>query len=85
MKFRPVEAALFYADRQTDGRRDLTKLIVAFRNFVNAPKKAISSCDIEHNKNYLNLFVKKVNRPANKHKLGIFRQGIPVMFKYTCK
>jgi hypothetical protein len=39
MKFRPVEAALFHADRQTDGRKDLTKLIVAFRNIVNAPKK----------------------------------------------
>jgi len=23
---------------QTDGRKDMTKLIVAFRNFVNAPK-----------------------------------------------
>ena len=25
---------------QTDGRTDVTKLIVAFLNFVNAPKKA---------------------------------------------
>jgi len=33
-KFRPVGAELFHADRRTD----TTKLIVAFRNFVNAPK-----------------------------------------------
>jgi hypothetical protein len=34
MKIRPVEAELFHADGQTD----MTKLIVAFRNFANAPK-----------------------------------------------
>jgi len=34
MKIPPVEAELFHADR----RQDMTKLIVAFRNFVNAPK-----------------------------------------------
>jgi hypothetical protein len=33
MKIRPVGAELFYADGQTD----ITKLIVAFRNFENAP------------------------------------------------
>jgi hypothetical protein len=33
MKIRPVEAKLFLADRRTD----ITKLIVAFRNFANAP------------------------------------------------
>ena len=32
---RPVGAELFHADRQTD----MTKLIVAFRNFPNVPKK----------------------------------------------
>ena len=34
MKIRPVGAELFHAD----GRTDMTKLIVAFRNFVDAPK-----------------------------------------------
>ena len=34
MKFRPVGAELFNAD----GRTDMTMLIVAFRNFANAPK-----------------------------------------------
>ena len=33
MNIRPVGAELFLAD----GRGDITKLIVAFRNFVNAP------------------------------------------------
>jgi hypothetical protein len=39
---RAVGAVLFRADGRTDGRTDgqaeMTKLIVAFRNFANAPK-----------------------------------------------
>jgi len=38
MKFCPVGAELFHADEQTYGLTDMTKLIVAFRNFENAPK-----------------------------------------------
>ena len=34
MKIRPVGAELFHAD----GRTDMTKLLVAFRNFANASK-----------------------------------------------
>ena len=34
MKIRPVEAMMFYADRQAD----MTKLRVAFHNFADAPK-----------------------------------------------
>jgi len=37
-KIRPVETELFLADKETDGRTDMTKLIVAFSNFANAPK-----------------------------------------------
>ena len=37
MKIRLVIAWLFRADRRTDGH--ITMLIVAFRNFMNAPKK----------------------------------------------
>jgi hypothetical protein len=37
MKIRQVEAELFHADRQTD----MMKLIVAFRNFVNALKNEL--------------------------------------------
>ena len=38
MKIRPVGAEMFRAERREDGRTDITKLIVAFRNFWNAPK-----------------------------------------------
>jgi hypothetical protein len=37
MKIRPVGAELLHADRRTD----MTKLIVAFSNFANAPKQYI--------------------------------------------
>jgi len=39
MKIRPVGAELFHAD----GRTDMTKLIVAFRYFVEAPKQRLLS------------------------------------------
>jgi Fe-S-cluster formation regulator IscX/YfhJ len=46
MKIRPVGAKLFHADgqtdRQTSGLTDMTKLIVAFRNFENAPENCES-------------------------------------------
>jgi hypothetical protein len=38
ISIRPVGVELFHADRQTDGRTDITKLIVAFRNFAQSPK-----------------------------------------------
>jgi hypothetical protein len=38
MKILPVQAELFHADRQADGQTEITKLIVTFRNFANAPK-----------------------------------------------
>jgi hypothetical protein len=41
MKIRPVGAELFHVDGQTDGQTDMTKLIVAFRKFTNAPKNGI--------------------------------------------
>jgi len=48
MKICPVGPKLFHAERQMegerdrriDGQRDGTKIIVAFRNFANANKKA---------------------------------------------
>ena len=39
MKIRSVGAELFPADRRTD----MTKVIVAFRNFANAPKNSTST------------------------------------------
>ena len=53
MKILLVEAELFHAD----GRTDMTKLIIAFRSFANAPKNAwkktiqlyqVSSCSQFH-------------------------------------
>jgi hypothetical protein len=42
---RPVGAELFHADGEKDGQADMTKLIVAFRNFANTPKsEEFSSC-----------------------------------------
>jgi len=45
MKIRSVGAELLHAcrqtDRQTDGRTGMTKLLVAFRNVVNAPQCSI--------------------------------------------
>jgi len=37
MKIRPVGAELFHADGQAHRQTYMTKLIIAFRNFVNAP------------------------------------------------
>jgi hypothetical protein len=38
IKIRPVEAELFHVNRRTYRWTDMTKLIVAFRNFANVPK-----------------------------------------------
>jgi hypothetical protein len=48
-------------DRRTEGRADTTKLIVAFRNFVNGPKKLITEGLLDVAKN----FVLEVKRPQN--------------------
>jgi hypothetical protein len=45
MKIRLVGPELFHADGRTDGRTDLTKLRVAYRNFSNAPKNRPGRCD----------------------------------------
>ena len=39
IRIRPIRAELFHAGGQKDRRTVLTKLIVAFRDFANAPKK----------------------------------------------
>jgi len=43
MKIRSVGGELFLTDRRMDGRTDMTKLVVAFRNFANAPIKGTRS------------------------------------------
>jgi len=44
MKIIPVEAELFYADGRTDVQAGMTKVIVIFCNFTNAPKNVIGFC-----------------------------------------
>jgi hypothetical protein len=46
MKIRPVGAELLH----TDGRTDMTKQIVAFRNFANAPKNSKEMQQLEGRK-----------------------------------
>jgi len=43
MKIRPVGAELFHADGRKAGWTDVTKQIVAFSNFSNAPKNYSSA------------------------------------------
>ena len=38
---RPAVAEFFHADRWTDRRTDMTKLVVALPNFANAPKNQL--------------------------------------------
>ena len=40
MKIRPAGAEFFHTDIRTDGRTDMTRLIVAFRNSAIARKKS---------------------------------------------
>ena len=41
MAMRSLGSELFHADGQTGGRKNLTKLIVAFSNFANVPKRLV--------------------------------------------
>ena len=43
MKFPPVGAETFLADRRSGGPTDMTKLIVAFHNFVNTPNNTVQT------------------------------------------
>jgi hypothetical protein len=45
MKIHPVRFELLHSDRGTDRQTDMTKLIVIFRNFADAPKNP-SDCRI---------------------------------------
>jgi hypothetical protein len=38
VKIRILGAELFHANRQKNGRTDMSRLIITFRNFANAPK-----------------------------------------------
>jgi len=55
MKIRPVGDELFHADAQTD----MTKLIVAFRNFANSPEivSYFSVCGRQLVENFLSALI----------------------------
>jgi hypothetical protein len=44
MKIHPEGAEMFLADGHTDGRTDMMKLIVTFRNFAKVPKNEAPFC-----------------------------------------
>jgi hypothetical protein len=44
LKIRPFEADLFQANKWAEGRTDMMKLIVAFRNTANVPQNWLHSC-----------------------------------------
>jgi len=44
MKISPVTAELYHENGRTGGQTDMTKLIVAFRNFASAPENQPLSC-----------------------------------------
>jgi hypothetical protein len=48
MKIHPVGTELFHEDRRTDRWTDVTKPIVAFRNFTSAPKMSEMVCSAMH-------------------------------------
>ena len=52
---------MFHEDGRTDGQADMTKLVVAFRNFTNAAKKETTLCV-----NYRNCLVDH-RKWASKH------------------
>ena len=73
---RPVAAELFHAGGRTDGRTDMTKSIVAFRNFANAPKNIPLSKEqfvITHRHIILQESKKKLDRSSTDQHLSMFR------------
>ena len=42
LKIRTMASQLFHADGHVDEQKDMTKLMVGFRNFANPPKMKIS-------------------------------------------
>jgi hypothetical protein len=45
MQFHRVEAEFFHGERRTEEKTDMTKLIVAFRNFDNPPPPLPKKCN----------------------------------------
>ena len=79
MKIRTIGAVLFHADRWKKERTDMTQLIVAFRNFANAPK------NIELRRKWLFFFKLNALIPIYfRPHLSVIR-FTSVLFKYRSK
>jgi hypothetical protein len=48
MKIRPAEAELLCTEGYTDRQTDMTKLIVAFYNFTNAPENVVTVYNVAY-------------------------------------
>jgi hypothetical protein len=59
IKIRPVGVELFHADG-----KDMTKLTVAIRNFVNAPKNC--TCHFVHDKSHFDLLGIELRPPRKR-------------------
>jgi predicted metal-dependent HD superfamily phosphohydrolase len=75
MKIRPVGAELFHEYRRMDRRTDMTKLIVAFLNFVYAPKNSSDSYACVHTMWQRTLIYKQA-REDNSNKQNFLINGI---------
>jgi hypothetical protein len=69
MKIRIVEAELFHANGRTDGQTNMTKVILGFRNFANAPKDGCRLMKVPLENNILYKHITKQNSVvmATKH------------------
>jgi hypothetical protein len=91
MKTRPVGAGLFHAgterererERERDGQTDITKIIVAFANFTNAPTKQqdlIAGKEFHEERNVVNLAPSFTSitssKPEQKSGQNELRKGI---------
>jgi len=80
MKIRPVGAESLHVgertDRETDKRTETTKLIIAFRNFANAPKKVCDHSGL-NGKNFL----RNSRMPTSEHtsKVQLHASFIPCL------
>jgi len=74
MNIRPVEADLFHVDRRADVQTDITKLVVALRNFFKLTKFR-----------HLLLSLRKVfSRPGKKEQSKVLEMGYAVFPQWCC-
>jgi len=69
---------------RTDGRTDMTKLIVTLRNFVNTPKNVWSYEFVQHKPLHVKVVTFRTHNYTIRHDLSsLLRQSICVYVTYT--